>query len=94
MPDSRATSASRAAASRAQSCPATEMSQPKAAASSAQAPYSAALTMIFLGTQPTLTQVPPQKRSSATATRAPCPAAMRPQRTPAEPPPMTKRSKS
>ena len=50
--------------------------------------------MIFFGTQPTLTQVPPQKRSSAMPTRAPWVAAMRPQRTPAEPPPMTKRSKS
>ena len=39
--------------------------------------------MIFFGTQPTLTQVPPQKRSSATPTRAPWPAAMRAQRTPA-----------
>ena len=70
------------------------MSQPKAAASSAHMPYSAALTMIFFGTQPTLTQVPPQKRSSATPTRAPWPAAIRAQRTPALPPPMTKRSKS
>ncbi len=50
--------------------------------------------MSFFGTQPTLTQVPPQKRSSATPTRAPWPAAMRAQRTPAEPPPMTNRSKS
>ena len=68
--------------------------QPKAAASSAHMPYSAAWTMIFFGTQPTLTQVPPQKRSSATPTRAPWPAAMRANRTPPEPPPMTKRSKS
>ena len=50
--------------------------------------------MIFFGTQPTFTQVPPQNRSSAIATWAPCVAAMRAQRTPAEPPPMTKRSKS
>src|SRR5579872_2448524 len=70
------------------------MVQPKPAASSAQAPYSPACTSSFFGTQPTLTHVPPQNRSSATPTRAPWPAAMRAQRTPAEPPPITNRSKS
>jgi len=53
-----------------------------------------AITSSFFGTQPILTQVPPQKRSSATPTRAPYPAAIRAQRTPPEPPPMTNRSKS
>ena len=48
--------------------------------------------MIFFGTQPTFTQVPPQRASSAMPTRAPCPAAMRAQRTPPDPPPMTNRS--
>ena len=67
-------------------------SQPKPRESSASAPYSEAWTMSFFGTQPTLTQVPPQKRSSAMATRAPWPAAMRAQRTPPEPPPITNRS--
>ena len=43
------------------------MSQPNPAASSAHAPYSPACTNSFFGTQPTLTQVPPQKRSSAIA---------------------------
>src|SRR5918998_2710598 len=41
-----------------------------------------------------MTQVPPTRYSSAIMTRAPWPAAMRPARTPAEPPPMTKRSTS
>src|SRR5579862_9277057 len=41
-----------------------------------------------------MTQVPPRRYSSASATRAPCCAAMRAARTPPEPPPMTKRSKS
>ncbi len=50
--------------------------------------------MIFFGTQPRLTQVPPQCRASTTATLAPWPAAMRAQRTPPEPPPITSRSKS
>src|ERR1700737_1386409 len=42
--------------------------------------------------QPTLTQVPPRAASSATATRAPRIAAMRPARTPPLPAPMMKRS--
>src|SRR5271166_4677703 len=91
---SRPISLSFAAISLAQSCGPFLIVQPKPAASSAQPPYSPACTSSFFGTQPTLTQVPPQKRSSATATRAPWPAAMRPQRTPAEPPPITNRSKS
>ena len=94
MAESRATSASRRSASFSQSWPWFSRFQPKAAASSAHMPYSAALTISFFGTQPTLTQVPPQKRSSATATLAQCPAAIRAARTPPEPPPMTKRSKS
>src|SRR5580693_4835725 len=94
MPLSRPISRSLAAISFAQSCAPFLICQPKPAASSAQPPYSPACTSSFFGTQPTLTQVPPQKRSSATPTRAPWPAAMRPQRTPAEPPPITNRSKS
>ena len=92
MPFSRATSASRAAARWPRSKPERWTVQPKAGASAIHCPYSAALTMIFFGTQPTLTQVPPQNRSSAIATVAPWVAEMRAQRTPAEPPPMTKRS--
>src|SRR5580704_9723334 len=41
-----------------------------------------------------MTQVPPSRYSSASATRAPCCAAMRAARTPPDPPPMTKRSTS
>src|SRR4029453_4636748 len=41
-----------------------------------------------------MTQVPPTLCSSATATRAPCPEAMRAARTPPEPAPITNRSKS
>src|SRR6185312_12719420 len=44
--------------------------------------------------QPRITQVPPMRYSSASATRAPAIAAMREARTPPEPPPMTNRSKS
>src|SRR5580765_675218 len=44
--------------------------------------------------QPTLTQVPPKRPASATATRAPRLAEKRLARTPPEPPPMVKRSKS
>src|SRR5208337_1613149 len=94
MSFSRLISRSFASISVRQSCAPFRMCQPKPAASSAQAPYSPACTSSFFGTQPTLTQVPPQKRSSAIATRAPCCAAMRPHRTPADPPPITKRSKS
>ena len=42
--------------------------------------------------QPRITQVPPTRYSSATATLAPCAAATRAARTPPEPAPMTKRS--
>ncbi len=48
--------------------------------------------MNFLGTQPRITQVPPARCSSATATRAPAAAAKRAALTPPEPAPMTKRS--
>ena len=48
--------------------------------------------MNFFGTQPRITQVPPTRYSSATATRAPDAAARRPARTPPDPAPMTKRS--
>src|SRR5690606_14723190 len=41
-----------------------------------------------------MTHVPPSRYSSASATRAPCPAAIRAARTPPEPPPITNRSKS
>src|SRR5688572_22983764 len=44
--------------------------------------------------QPTLTQVPPKRSDSAMATRAPWLAATRLARTPPEPPPIVKRSKS
>src|SRR6185295_2540447 len=44
--------------------------------------------------QPTLTQVPPKRPGSAIATRAPSVAEMRLARTPPDPPPMLKRSKS
>src|SRR5580698_2075300 len=44
--------------------------------------------------QPRMTQVPPIRDSSASATLAPAIAAIRLARTPPEPPPMTKRSKS
>ncbi len=46
----------------------------------------------LLGMQPRITQVPPRRYSSASATRAPPIAAMRLALTPPEPPPMTKRS--
>ena len=48
--------------------------------------------MNFFGTQPRITQVPPTRSSSATATRAPLMAASRAARTPPDPAPMTKRS--
>ena len=48
--------------------------------------------MNFLGTQPRMTQVPPGRYSSATATRAPDRAASRAARTPPDPAPMTNRS--
>ena len=48
--------------------------------------------MNFLGTQPRITQVPPTRLSSATATFAPERAAMRAARTPPDPAPMTNRS--
>src|SRR5262245_34584067 len=50
--------------------------------------------MSFLGMQPTLTQVPPRARSSASAARAPWRAEARVARTPPEPPPIANRSKS
>src|SRR5208283_1861921 len=43
---------------------------------------------------PRMTQVPPKRELSAIATLAPCPAAMRAARTPPEPAPITKKSKS
>src|ERR1035437_1708270 len=70
------------------------MVQPKPAESSNASLNSEAYTSSFFGMQPTLTQVPPRERSSATATRAPRLAATRLARTPAEPAPITKRSKS
>ena len=48
--------------------------------------------MSFFGTQPRITQVPPIRLSSASATLAPVAAAVRAARTPPEPPPITKRS--
>src|SRR5262249_23019698 len=44
--------------------------------------------------QPRLTEVPPTRDSSASMTRAPEPAAIRPAAPPPEPPPTTKRSTS
>ena len=94
MPFRRLISVFLAEISACQSCAPAGMVQPKPALSAAELPYSAAITSSFFGTHPTFTQVPPQNRSSATPTRAPNPAATRAQRTPPEPPPMTKRSKS
>jgi hypothetical protein len=48
--------------------------------------------MTFFGTHPTLTQVPPRRASSMTATRAPYSAARRAPAMPPLPPPMTIRS--
>ena len=48
--------------------------------------------MNFFGTQPRITQVPPMRLSSATATLAPDMAAIRAARTPPDPAPMTNRS--
>ena len=48
--------------------------------------------MNFLGTQPRITQVPPTRSSSATATRAPVMAASLAARTPPDPAPITNRS--
>ncbi len=48
--------------------------------------------MNFLGMQPRMTQVPPARCSSATATLAPDMAASLAARTPPDPAPMTKRS--
>jgi hypothetical protein len=53
---------------------------------------SAPYTSSFLGTQPRITQVPPMRYSSATATRAPASEAMRAARTPPDPAPITNRS--
>ena len=50
----------------------------------------AALHMTFLGTQPTLTQVPPRRAASTTATRAPYCAARRAEAMPPLPPPITR----
>ena len=50
----------------------------------------AALYMTFLGTQPTLTQVPPRAPFSQTATFAPCVAARRALAMPPLPAPMTR----
>src|SRR5690349_6525663 len=50
--------------------------------------------MSFLGTQPRITQVPPRRCASTSATRAPWLAAMRAARTPPEPPPTTTKSNS
>src|SRR6056297_376855 len=54
----------------------------------------AAFHMSFLGTQPTLTQVPPSAPSSATAARAPYSAARWAAASPPLPPPMTNKSNS
>ena len=51
------------------SCGVTE--KPKPAASSKAWANWPAVHMIFLGTQPTLTQVPPMRPDSTSATRAP-----------------------
>ena len=55
-------------------------------------PGRAAFHMIFLGTQPTLTQVPPRGPDSASATRAPYSAARWAEASPPLPPPMTTKS--
>src|SRR5690606_9359689 len=52
----------------------------------------AALNMIFFGTQPTLTQVPPRRPASTNATLAPCAAARRAAAIPPLPPPITTKS--
>ena len=66
--------------------------QPNPFAASKCSANSEAYTNNFLGTQPTLTHVPPINVSSATATFAPRPAAIRLARTPPEPAPITKKS--
>ena len=53
----------------------------------------AAFHMIFFGTQPTLTHVPPMRPDSNSATFAPYDAARFAVATPPLPPPMTSRSK-
>ena len=68
MPRRRAISRSLDTISADQSWVIAHPDQPKPTASRAQAPYSPAWTISFLGTQPTLTQVPPQYVSSAIAT--------------------------
>ena len=60
MPFRRRISASLAAINAAQSCSPALVFQPKPWLSATHAPYSAACTISFFGTQPTLTQVPPQ----------------------------------
>src|SRR5690242_3024002 len=52
----------------------------------------AVFDMIFLGTQPTLTQVPPSRPGSMRITRAPHSAARCAQASPPLPPPITARS--
>jgi hypothetical protein len=68
------------------------MLQPKSAASFNSSRTCAAYEKSFFGMQPTLTQVPPKRPDSPTATRAPRLAEKRLARTPPEPPPMVNRS--
>ena len=49
----------------------------------------AAFHITFFGTQPTLTQVPPRRPASTSATLAPCFAALRADASPPLPPPIT-----
>ena len=92
MPDRRAISMSLALRKVGQSKVGFGTSQPKPRAISNSRAYSLAKTMNFFGTQPRMTQVPPTRCSSATATRAPDKAASRAARTPPDPAPITKRS--
>src|SRR5476651_1983417 len=66
--------------------------QPKPSASLNCWAKPAAYIISFLGTQPRITQVPPNRSASTIATLAPCAAARREPATPPEPPPITIRS--
>src|SRR5579864_4092846 len=92
MPFSRSTKASRPALSEAQSKPRVSTSKPYSRASCSALPSSAAFHMIFFGTQPTFTQVPPRRPDSASTTLAPYSAARWAAASPPLPPPITTRS--
>ena len=71
-PLSRSTSRATLSVSRLQSKSGSPGFQPKATLSSKSSRKCAAVTISFFGTQPRMTQVPPTRSASASATLAPC----------------------